>query len=169
MFRTSTSRPKYCRKSAPNMANLTSAAMNTHLNVLLKPKFSVSERCPYVRITVLLTAWSGDVLGFFLSACDAGITLTSAPVSTKKRAPLLRSVTKNTEGRLEGNLEALVALSACRCRFPSARRVERSYAQHFRTADDTSIYSPAEVAIATCLARLTLVHSCLCAKLITFR
>lgn len=151
------------------MANLTSADMNTHLNVLLNPKFSVSERCPYVRITVLLTAWSGDVVGFFLSVCDAGITLTSAPVSTKKRAPLLQSVTKNTEGRLKGNVEALVALSACRGRFPSARRVEHSYAQHFQTVDDTSIYFVAEVVMATCLARLHCVLSCLYAKLITCR
>lgn len=124
--------------------------MNTQLNVLPKPKFSDSERWPYVVITVLLTACKGDVLGFFLSACDAGITLTSAPVSTKKRIPLLRSVIKNTEGRLGGNVVALVALSACRGRFPSARTVGHIYAHYFRTSDDTSRYARAAFAVAAC-------------------
>lgn len=124
--------------------------MNTQLNVLPRPKFSESERWPYVVITVLFTACKGDALGFFLSACDAGITLTSAPVSTKKRTPLLRSVTKNTDGRLGGDVVALVTLNGCRGSFPRVPMVEHIYGHYFRTYDDTSISAVAAFAISVC-------------------
>lgn len=137
-LRTSTSSPKLRKKSAPRMANFTSATTKIHRNVLLSPRSSERERCPYVGIVVLLTACNGAAHGRLRSAGDAGTTLTSAPVSTRKRAPLSRSVRKNTDGRLSGRAGALVTLSAGPGRFPNFHRAAHSSVQRCRICGGTS-------------------------------
>ena len=55
----------------------------------------MSEREPYVRINVLLTACSVRGLGAFRSLAEGGMTLTWAPVSMRKHSPESRSEMKN--------------------------------------------------------------------------
>ena len=73
---------------------MTSAITNTHRKVRRRPRLRVSEREPYVLMEVLFMACSVSVLGVFRSLAAGGITLTCAPVSTRKRVPELLSVIK---------------------------------------------------------------------------
>ena len=83
------------RKSAPRMACLPSATMNTQRKVWRRPRLSVRERSPKVVMLELLTAWSvmpvweGGQCGL-----GGGITLTSAPMSARNCRLLVPSVTK---------------------------------------------------------------------------
>ena len=71
-----------------------SAITNTQRKTRRKPKSSVSDFSPYALMGDLLTACSRteDVEGWRLSATVEGITLTSAPVSMRKRVPVFLSV-----------------------------------------------------------------------------
>ena len=70
-----------------------SAMTKIHQNTRLSPKSSVRERVPKVAIIEPLTGRRPEQSGLILrSAGDGGITLTSAPVSTKKRRPEYLSV-----------------------------------------------------------------------------
>ena len=51
---------------------MTSATTKTHLKVCRRPRLRVSEREPYVRMDVLLTAWSVRVLGDLRSVAEGG-------------------------------------------------------------------------------------------------
>ena len=63
-----------------------------------KPKFSVIERSPYVLMYDWLTACRLNLLGISrLSFLGGGKTLTSAPVSMRKRMPVVLSVMKRDE------------------------------------------------------------------------
>ena len=65
-----------------------SAMMKIHRNTHLSPKSSVRERVPKVAIVKPLTARRPKQSGLILqSAVDGLITLTSVPVSTRKRPP----------------------------------------------------------------------------------
>ena len=64
------------------MFAMTKIQCNTHLS----PKFSVREWVPKVMIVEPLTAQRSEQSGLILrSAVDGGITLTFAPVSTRKQ------------------------------------------------------------------------------------
>ena len=70
-----------------------SATTKTQRKMRRMPRLSVSERVPKVRIGVSLTACRVRMdCGRLRSAEEGGTTLTCAPVSTKKRRPVLRSV-----------------------------------------------------------------------------
>ena len=80
--------PWSLRKSAPIIGVWMSAMMKIHRNTHLSPKSSVRERVPKVAIVKPLTAQRLEQLGLILqSAVDGEITLTSVPVSTRKRQP----------------------------------------------------------------------------------
>ena len=53
------------------------------------------DRAPYVGIAVLLAACKLNRAVLFFSVEEAGITLTSAPVSMRNLIPVVLSVTKN--------------------------------------------------------------------------
>ena len=65
-----------------------------------------------------------------------GKKLTSAPVSTKRRRPLVRSVTKNR--RLGDRPEVLVTINTRPGRFLSTNRGRCTCGQNHQTGDDTS-------------------------------
>lgn len=112
-----------------------------------------NERFPYVTIFVLFTACRADEPGCLRSTADAGITLTSAPVSTRKRTPLPRSVRKKIEGRLPDRAEAPVTLSAVPGRLPTnARGAGHSCARRCRTS---GVNSSTSVADAACYPGMT--------------
>ena len=80
-FCTSTDRPKWCRKSAPKIACITSATMKIHWKGWRRPRFNVSERVPNVTMEDWLTACRE----YLLARCvcggpEGGITLTSVSV-----------------------------------------------------------------------------------------
>ena len=89
-WQTSTSRLKWRKKSAPKMACLTSATMNTQWNARRSPRLRVRGQSPKVAMAELLTAckatpaWEGEQL-----EVSRGMTLTSALVSTRNRRPLV--------------------------------------------------------------------------------
>ena len=92
----STRRPKWCRKSAPRRGFCTSAMIKIQRKVLRKPRLSVSERVPYVAIAVPLTAERAKPSCFLRrSVRVGGMTLTCAPVSTRKVSLFVRSVMCN--------------------------------------------------------------------------
>ena len=76
------------------MGFLTSAMTKIHGRERLRPRLRVRERFPYVRMAVLLTAervrGSGERRR---SAGVGGMTLTSEPVSTRKRVLVCASLT----------------------------------------------------------------------------
>ena len=78
---------------------MTSATTNTHRKVRCRPRLRVSEREPYLRMGVLLTACSVRVLGECRSLAEGGMTLTCAPVSMRNRVPESRSVIKKQATR----------------------------------------------------------------------
>ena len=57
------------------------------------PISKVMDFSPKVEMVDVLTAWRIMEAGLRFSAVEGGITLTSAPVSTRKRVPVVRSVT----------------------------------------------------------------------------
>ena len=82
----STSKLKWRRKSAPKMGSWTLATIKIHLKALLSQRFKVSERFPYVIIDDPFTASKlQPSCGCLRSVRVGGSTLTSAPVSTRKR------------------------------------------------------------------------------------
>ena len=75
----------FLRKSALMMGVLMSAMMNTQRNTHRSPRSRVRDRVPYVVMGEPLTALSPRSCLCFRSAPVGGSTLTSAPVSTRKR------------------------------------------------------------------------------------
>ena len=73
---------KCARKSAPRIDFCTSAMMKIHGSERRRPRLSVRESCPYVRMGVLLTACSVRGWEWLRSETVGGMTLTSEPVST---------------------------------------------------------------------------------------
>ena len=74
------------KKSAPRIDCCTSATMNIHSNACLSPRLRVRDFLPYMRNGVSLTAARVSLSGGCLRAVEeGGTTLTSEPVSTKKR------------------------------------------------------------------------------------
>lgn len=101
------------------IAKGTAAIVKTHWKSRRNPMLSVNDRRPYVSIGVPLAALSlvgPRVLIWFVCR---GITLTSAPVSTKNRVSDLQSVTKNR--RLCGKPAAGVAETCWLSSFPKTR------------------------------------------------
>ena len=85
----------------------------------------------------LLTAWSGGPAGREeRDNWATGKTLTSAPVSTKRHRPLVRSITKNR--RLGDRPEVLVAINTRPGRFPSMNRGRCTCGRRHQTGDDIS-------------------------------
>ena len=83
----------------------------------LRPRLSVSERCPYVRMSVLLTAVSVRGSGERRrSAGVGGMTLTSEPVSAKNRVLVCASVTNKR--RLAVGPVTPVAANVPKCKGP---------------------------------------------------
>ena len=99
---------------------MTSATTNTHRKVRHRQRLRVSEREPYVRMGVLLTACSVRVLGECQSLAEGGMTLTCAPVSMRNRVPESRSVIKNR--RLGVGPVASVAFTYWPSCFPNRSR-----------------------------------------------
>ena len=92
---------------------------------------------PKVAMLELLTAWSGGPAGREeRDNWATGKTLTSAPLSTKRRRPLVQSVTKNR--RLGDSREVLVAINTRPGCFPSTNRGRRTCGRCHQTGDDTS-------------------------------
>ena len=92
---------------------------------------------PKVTMLELLTAWSGGPAGREERDNRAtGKTLTSAPVSTKRRRPLNWSVTKNR--RLGDRPEVLVAINTRPGRFSSTNRGRCTCGRRHQASDDTS-------------------------------
>lgn len=94
-FFRSSKRLKCRRKSAPSIAFGMSAIVNIQGKERRSPTLSVNDFCPYVLITVLLAAvrttfWLIRVFSFGVG----GITLISAPESTRKIWLVLRSLRK---------------------------------------------------------------------------
>ncbi|CAH8499263.1 unnamed protein product, partial [Dicrocoelium dendriticum] len=116
----STMRSKRCRKSMPMMAKGTAAIMKGQRKVRRRPKLSVSSFSPKVAIGVPLAARSlvgdGETTSFGLR----GITLTSAPVSTRNSVPEVKSLTRMR--RLWCWPVASVAVTDRPSSFPAARR-----------------------------------------------
>ena len=104
------------------MACLTSATMNTQWNGRRSPRLRVRGQSPKVAMAELLTAckatpaWEGEQL-----EVSRGITLTSAPVSTRNRRPLVRFVTKNRRLELPRPV-TLVAVNGWPGRFPTRHK-----------------------------------------------
>ena len=114
-----------------------SARTKIHRNTRLSPKSSVRERVPKVAILEPLTARRPEQSGLILrSAGDGRITLTSAPVSTKKRRPEYLSV-KNSR-RLGEWPVTLVAESVWPNRFPPSGTEVYISSHGLRTCDGTS-------------------------------
>ena len=67
--------------------------MNAQLNLRLRPKSRVRDLEPYVAMGMLLTASRDRESLCSRSEGEGGITLTDAPVSTKKRKPDMESET----------------------------------------------------------------------------
>lgn len=91
----STSRPKWCRKSAPTMALVTSATTKIHFRGRRRPKSKVTNCCPYVLIEDPLAA--NNLYGVAVLLCclnEIGRTEISAPVSTRYCVLLILSVMK---------------------------------------------------------------------------
>ena len=83
-LRTSTLRQKCSRKSSPRIGNGTSAMIKSHDICSAKLKLTVKRLLPNVRMGVPLAALSvRGAGGLFASVVDGGMTLTSAPVSTR--------------------------------------------------------------------------------------
>ena len=95
--------------------------MKTHRNVRRNPRSRVTECLLKVAIVELLTACRLRPSCRCLRLARGGITLTSAPVLTRKRSPVGRSVTKNR--RLGCRPVALVAASDWPDRFPTSNKV----------------------------------------------
>lgn len=84
----------YCRrKSAPKIDLPMSAITKVHLNARRNPKLSTMDCSPYVRIAVPFAAYSLYSVGIDRRLLLAASTDISAPVSTRKRSPLCRSMT----------------------------------------------------------------------------
>ena len=119
------------------MGCLTSAMRKIHRKVRRSPRLRVRDVVPKVAMLELLTAWSGVPAGREEQDNWAtGKTLTSAPVYTKRRRPLIRSVTKNR--RLGDRPEVLVAINTWPGRFPSTNRGRCTCGRRPQTDDDTS-------------------------------
>ena len=97
-----------------------SATMKIHLKTRRRPKSSVIDRVPYVGMGEPLTARSPNSCLCFRSAAVGGMTLTSAPVSTRKRRPVFLSEIYNR--RLGKWPVTLVAESEWPSRFPPTFR-----------------------------------------------
>ena len=91
--RMSTVSPKCARKSAPRISFCKSAIMKIHGSERRRPRLSVRERCPYVRMGVLFTACSVRGWERWRSEAVGGMTLTSEPVSTRKEVFVCASLT----------------------------------------------------------------------------
>ena len=118
------------------MGFLTSAMMNIHGHDRRRPRLSVRERRPYVRMFVLLTAVRvSESCDCRLSALVGGITLTSEPVSMRKCALEFVSLTKNR--RLVVWPGTPVAESDRPTRFPMCRE-RGNVGQHLQIGYDTS-------------------------------
>ena len=99
-----------------------SAMTNIHRNVCHRPRSSVSERVPKVAMAEPLTARRAKQFCLcFRSAVDGGMTLTSAPVSIRKRRLELWSVRNNR--RLGEWPATLVAESDWPSHFPLSSKV----------------------------------------------
>ena len=79
-----------------NMAFSTSAITKIRVKARFKPKLRVRHFWPYVLIRDLLAVWRVNLWGpFFLSGLVAGIIDICAPLSTRKRIPVVWSCTNN--------------------------------------------------------------------------
>ncbi|CAH8463688.1 unnamed protein product, partial [Dicrocoelium dendriticum] len=78
----------------PMMAKGTVAIMKGQRKVRRRPKLSVSSFSPKVAISVPLAARSFVGDGETISSGLRGITLTSAPVSTRNSVPAVKSLTR---------------------------------------------------------------------------
>ena len=131
-----TSNPYSRRKSAPSIGVWMSATMNIHLKTRRRPKSSVIDRVPYVGMGEPLTARSPKSCLCFRSAAVGGMTLTSAPVSTKKRRPVFLSEIYNR--RLGKWPATLVAESERPSRFPPTCRGAGTCRTYLQTFGDSS-------------------------------
>ena len=82
-----------------------------------------------------LTAWRVSLVLWCRSLGEGGITLTSAPVSTRKRVPEAKSWKKR---RLRGRPGSLVAASDWPGRFPTWSKAIDTCGHYHRTESDTS-------------------------------
>ena len=134
----STMRLKCQRKSACSIGIATSALTKIHLKVHRRPKSRVRDRLPYVVMDVLLAAWRVSSCWHFLSAAVGVITLTSAPVSTRKRWAVEGSKMQNRRFEMEGPV-TLVAISDWPGCFPSDESMVHDIAWWgVQSVDDTS-------------------------------
>ena len=132
-FRTSTDRPKWCRKSAPKIACITSATMKIHWKGWRRPRFNVSERVPNVAMEDWLTACREYLLARCVcGGTEGGITLTSVSVLTRKRKPEFLSL------RLSERPAALVATSGWPARSSKSCKGVSTCEHWSQTCDDTS-------------------------------
>lgn len=128
--RTLTFKLKNDKKSDPRMGWATEAIVKTHRKVRLSPMSMVRERSPKVWIMEPFAACKGEP-GCLCrrSTAEDGRTLISAPVSTRKRWPLMRSAIKNR--RLRDWPTSLTATSDRPGRFP-ARNMGCGTVEHFQ-------------------------------------
>lgn len=106
----------------------TAATTNDHGKTRRSPMFRVNDFVPNRGMGLLLMACSVPILSCRLSEGEAGITLTLAPVSTRKHTPVTFSVTKKSHGRSFTLPSPLAATSAGQKRFSgTARRYMASY------------------------------------------
>lgn len=91
---TSTSMPKWCKKSAPKIGMGSFAIVKIHWKVRRNPRSNVNDFSQKVGIEEWFTACRQKVDGVrFSFNSSLGIMLTSAPVSTRNRVPVFFSVT----------------------------------------------------------------------------
>ena len=115
-------RPWAWRKSAPMMACSTSATMNTHVNVRLRSKLIVSDRVPYVAMSLPLAARRLYCGVRRRSWRLAGRTLTVAPVSIKNRTWVVGSRMWSRRLGVAGPAGSAAA-TGWRSRFPTCHMV----------------------------------------------
>ena len=119
-FLTSTKKLWYARKSAPSMGWLTSAIVKIQWYGRQRPRLRVSKCWPKVATVTPLAAWRWTPhWRCCLSDWTGGITLISAPVSTRKQQCDSHSWTNNT--RLRDWPGALVVISDWPVCFPSPK------------------------------------------------